>query len=324
MPILDVPKYVCPWFLRGEHLETIVPNLTRRRFRVDFRRERLGLGDGDFVDLDFLCKGSSDTCVLALHGLEGSSRAPYMKSLAVALNGCAVDFVGMNFRGCSGEMNRAVRFYHSGETGDLREVIGYLENRYDRIFLVGFSLGGNVAMKYLGENPCGVSRKVAAGVAVSAPVDLAGSALRLGESSNEVYMRRFIRLLSEKIEAKSKRYPDCIDASGCRALKDFGAFDGRYTAPLNGFESAEDYWRRCSSLNWLSDIRVPSLLLSARDDPFLSGACFPEVIAEGSSFLYSLFPDRGGHLGFPGRRRGGMAWHERVIWDFLKGYMARS
>lgn len=318
MPKLTAPDYVCPAFLRGEHLETIAPNVSRRRFKVSYERERLELRDGDFLDLDFLSRGSSDTCVLALHGLEGSSRAPYVKSFGRALEATGWDFVAMNMRGCSGELNRALRFYHSGETGDLREVVEYLGNRYETIFLLGFSLGGNVALKYLGEAPERVSPLVKAAVAISAPIDLEGSALKIGQPGNGLYMKRFIRMLSEKIEAKARVYPDQLDAEGCRDVPDFLAFDGRYTAPLNGFQSAEDYWRRCSALNWLGDIRVPSLLLNARNDPFLSEACFPLELSKRSEFLYSLFPDRGGHLGFPSWRRKGCAWHEAVAIGFLE------
>jgi len=269
-------------------------------------------------------KRSSDTCVLALHGLEGSSQAPYVKSFAKALAGEGWDFVAMNMRGCGGEMNRALRFYHSGESGDLREVVEYLGSRYERIFLLGFSLGGNVVLKYLGEDATAVSGEVKAAVAISTPVDLEGSALRIGHTSNQLYMRRFIRMLSEKIEAKAAVYPEELDPKGCRELEDFLAFDGRYTAPLNGFKSAEDYWRRCSSLNWLEAVRVPSLLLNARNDPFLSKACFPEDVARGSENLYALFPDRGGHLGFPSWRGGGRAWHETVAIDFLRALGVRE
>lgn len=318
MPNLDTPDYYPPRFLRGAHLETIGPNLSRRRFRVDYERERTELEDGDFLDLDFVRSPNADTCLLVLHGLEGSSTAPYVKSLAKAASDFDWDFAAMNMRGCSGEMNRVARFYHSGETGDLRAVIQYLEKRYERIAIVGFSLGGNVVLKYLGEAPGKVSSQLLAGVAVSAPVDLQGSALRIGEAGNRVYMRRFIRLLAEKIEAKAALFPHEIDAKGCRGLPDFRAFDGMYTAPLNGFSSAEDYWQRCSSLNWLADIRLPTLLLNARNDPFLTESCFPAIIAKESSSLYSLFPDNGGHLGFPSWRSSGRAWHESVILDFIQ------
>ncbi len=322
MPIFKCHAYHCPFFLRGEHVETIVPNLSRRRFSVSYRRERLELDDGDFIDLDTAKSGSSetsDTCVLALHGLEGSSDAPYVKSLAKALRGSSWDLVAMNMRGCSDELNRSLRFYHSGETGDLHEVLRFLEQRYRRVFLFGFSLGGNVVLKYVGEDPSRVNPIVKGCVAVSAPVDLEGSALKIGERKNRIYMRRFIRMLSEKVEAKARVYPEELDASGVRDLQSFEAFDGRYTAPLNGFLSAEDYWRKCSALNWLADIRVPSLLINARNDPFLSEACFPETVSGASDALYSVFPDRGGHLGFPAWRCAGRAWHERASLGFLEG-----
>lgn len=322
MPVLKCQPYHCPLLLRGEHLETIAPNLSRRRFSIRYRRDRVELADGDFIDLDTAASGaseSSETCVLALHGLEGSSAAPYMKSLARSLFPLNWDFVAMNMRGCSEELNRALRFYHSGETGDLREVLSYLERKYRRVLLFGFSLGGNVVLKYVGEDPAKVHPIVAGAVAVSAPIDLEGSALKIGEKGNRLYMRRFIRMLSDKVEAKARVYPEELDASGVRDLESFSAFDGRYTAPLNGFSSAQDYWRSCSALNWLDVIAVPSLLINARNDPFLSAACFPDQGVFGRSALYSLYPDRGGHLGFPAWRKAGRAWHEEVALGFLSG-----
>lgn len=324
MPILTTPEYRCPVFFRGEHLETIVPNLSRRRFSIRYQRERLELSDGDFVDLDFTSSPSkvdSDTCLLVLHGLEGSSTAPYVKSLAFACRSRSVDIAALNFRGCSGELNRAPRFYHSGDTADLAEVIAYLEKRYKKIGLVGFSLGGNVALKYMGENPSAVSSQVGACVAISAPVDLEGSALKIGKPENRFYMSRFIRLLSLKIEAKAKLYPEDLDAVGVRKLADFKAFDGRYTAPLNGFESAEDYWRKSSALVSLENVSKPSLLINARNDPFLSENCFPNAIAEKSAYFYSAFPENGGHLGFPSGRTDGSAWHELVCLTFLDRFL---
>lgn len=321
MPKIDASSYRSPWFLKGPHMETIAPNLTRRRLRVRYRRSRLELSDGDFVDLDTAVPSREEpsaTCVLTLHGLEGSSSAPYVKSWARSAMRQGFAVVAMNQRGCSGEMNRLARFYHSGETGDLSEAIEHLACAYESIALLGFSLGGNVVLKYLGERPKAVHPKVRAGVAISAPVDLAGSASRIGHPSNRFYMRRFVRLLSAKIERKAELYPELIDPEGCRRMRDFHAFDGAYTAPLNKFASAEDYWQRCSSLNWLADIDRPALIINARNDPFLSPSCFPEDLAKCSDTLYSCFPDEGGHLGFPGLRVGGSSWHEAVALDFLE------
>lgn len=306
--------------MRGPHWETILPNLSRRRFAVPYVRKRLELRDGDFVDLDMRQTSSerSDTCILTLHGLEGSANAPYIKSMELATRVTGWDFVAMNFRGCSGEVNRTLRFYHSGETEDLREVLTYLTERYSRILLVGYSLGGNVVLKYLGEAPQQVCPQVKAVAAISAPIDLEGSALKIGESSNAFYMRRFIRLLSFKVEMKQRLFPKQLDAEACRRMRSFEEFDGQVTAPLNGFASAQDYWRRCSALNWLDDIRCPALLLNARNDPFLSPACFPEGLETTNDFVYPCFPSRGGHLGFPGKREEGAAWHERVAITFFR------
>ena len=320
MPLLQAEPYISPCYARGPHAQTILPNLTRRRIRVSFRRDRLVLPDGDFLDLDFALQHAgqrADTCVLILHGLEGSSKAPYVKSLIRGIRRYGFDACAMNMRGCSEELNRVARFYHSGETADLAETIAYLERRYHRIALVGFSLGGNIVLKYLGEAPRFVSHRVFAGVAVSAPVDLEGSAKRISQPDNRFYMSRFIRLLSSKIERKAEVFPELVNAKGVRRLKTFQEFDDRYTAPLNGFEDAEDYWNRCSANNWLGYIERASLLLNARNDPFLSDACFPEELCRERDALFGLFPEAGGHLGFPGKRVEGAAWHERVILDFI-------
>jgi len=325
MPEYDAEPYRPPLGLRGAHIETVLPNVTRRRFRVDYNRERLELSDGDFVDLD-LCpslpqRREARSCVVALHGLEGSSAAPYVKSLARALRGSGLDLLAMNLRGCSGEVNRALRFYHAGETGDLGEVIEMMARRYDSVLLLGFSLGGNIALRFLGELGDAAPACVKAAVAVSAPIDLEGSAMKIGQDSNRFYMRRFIRLLSQKLAMKGDRLTGFPSPAACARMKDFAEFDGQLTAPLNGFRDARHYWSSCSALAVLGRIRRPSLLLSARNDPFLSEDCFASEQAERSEFLYACFPDRGGHLGFPSARRLGAAWHEQVALGFLKSWI---
>lgn len=304
----------------GPHWETILPNLSRRRLRVAYRRRRLELSDGDFVDIDLAGEGvdaAGQRCLLVLHGLEGDSRAPYVKSFVRAALRRGYAVAAMNMRGCSGELNRLPRFYHSGETGDPRQAIGWLGERFKSVAVVGFSLGGNVALKLLGEEDRSGKSGAAAAVAISAPVDLVGSSARLSEEGNRLYMRRFIRLLSRKIEAKARVYPEVIDASGVRRLQSFAEFDGRYTAPLNGFASALDYWSRCSALPLLGRIQKPALLLNARNDPFLSESCFPSAPDVPMGAVVACYPERGGHLGFPGRRVNGACWHERVALDFL-------
>lgn len=323
MPVYDAAPYSPPCFFRGPHWETILPNIERRRFWIRYERERLELSDGDFVDLDIsktTAHEISDTCIVALHGLEGSSTAPYVKSLVTAGNCRGYDIVAMNMRGCSGEMNRLPRFYHSGETEDLHETILYLSLRYKRIALIGFSLGANVVLKYVGENPQRVPNGVFGAVAYSAPIDLAASARRISEYANSFYMKRFIRLLSVKIEEKARVHPDIINPSGCRDMTSFEEFDGTFTAPLNGYASAEDYWSRCSSNNWLDNIRVPTLIVNAKNDPFLSASCFPTVAVAKNASLYSVFPESGGHMGFPSWRKNGACWHEKTALDFLDGF----
>lgn len=319
MPPYNAPPYSAPRIFGGPHLETILPNIERRRFWIRYERERLELSDGDFVDLDISrATGNeiSDTCIVAMHGLEGSSTAPYVKSLVVAANVRGHDVVAMNMRGCSGEMNRLPRFYHSGESEDLHETVLYLSRRYKRIALIGFSLGGNVVLKYVGEDPQRVPNAVCGAVAYSVPIDLEASARRISEYGNRFYMKRFIRLLSVKIEEKARAHPDVIDPRGCSEMTSFEEFDGKYTASLNGYASAEDYWNRCSSSNWLGNIQVPTLIVNAKNDPFLSESCFPRTAVAENASLYSIFPNNGGHMGFPSKRKNGACWHEKTALDF--------
>lgn len=316
MPIVEQSNYRAPWFMPGGHLQTIVPNLSRARLKFEYERERLELADGDFVDVDWL-RGDvrSRSLVIILHGLEGNSRAPYIVPLAKAAQEAGHDVAALNFRGCSGEMNRRPRFYHSGDTADLHFLIRSVERFYETISLVGFSLGGNVVLKYLGAEDANVSKKVACSVTFSVPCDLASSAVTLGSWDNVIYMKRFMRMLCAKLEQKVALGHDLgLDISGCRSMKTFAEFDNEYTAPLHGFESAADYWARSSSLQFLGAIRRPSLLVNARNDPFLPTSCYPADIAESSRCFFLEMPETGGHCGFPGRERFGY-W---FVWRALE------
>lgn len=257
-------------------------------------------------------------CCLILHGLEGHSRAPYVKAMAQAFMKASYAVGALNLRGCSGEPNRLKRFYHSGDTEGLAHILESLSDRYEDVYLVGFSLGGNTALKYLGEDVSRVPDAVRGAVALSVPCDLGSAADRLVEKSNAFYMKRFIKLLCAKLAEKEKRYPEYRYESGCRSMRSFHEFDEVYTAPLNGFRSAEDYWSQCSCVRYLEAIDRPTLLINARNDPFLSDACFPERIARDHSYLHLEIPDTGGHCGFPGRKREGAYWHARRALNFLK------
>jgi len=235
--------------------------------------------------------------------------------MAAALSGAGWDVLAWNFRSCSGEMNRSARLYHSGETGDLHLLVSRAAAKYDRVALVGFSLGGNMTLKLLGEAPEHLPRNLVGSVTFSVPCDLASSAARLDRPENRVYTQRFLRSLKHKVRAKAAQMPGIIDPAGVRSIKTFREFDDRFTAPLHGFRDAADYWRQSSSRQFLSAIRIPALLVNARNDPFLGPECFPREEAAGSSVVFLEVPSSGGHVGFPGF--GGLLWSEARAMEFL-------
>ena len=320
VPVIESSTYRSPWYCRSPHWQTIFPNVTRRRIRVAYRRERLELSDGDFVDVDWVRSSRKDErtrCCLILHGLEGDSQAPYVKALARSFDRAGYAVGALNLRGCSGEPNRSKSFYHSGDTLGLKETIERLAERFDSLFPIGFSLGGNVVLKYLGEERGSVPEAVRGAVAYSVPCDLAGAAERLASPENAFYMKRFIRMLCAKLEAKTRVYPQYRYQAGCSEMKDFHDFDGTYTAPLNGFADAQDYWTRCSSARFLDSIDRPALLINASNDPFLSPSCFPLDAARSSDRFFLESPETGGHCGFPGAYQKGGYWHERRALEFF-------
>lgn len=282
-------------------------------------RERIATPDGDFLDLDRASRGHSRVVVLS-HGLEGSSRQTYVQGMAHALLRRGWDAVAWNCRGCSGELNHCLRFYHSGATEDLQVVLQHVlaSGRYARVALVGFSLGGNMTLKYLGEQGDAIDPRVVGAVAFSVPCDLASSSVRLAAWGNQVYMRRFLRTMKRKVREKAARFPGRINLTGLDTMRTFAAFDGGITAPLHGFTDAEDYWRRASSRPWLARIRVPTLLVNARDDPFLGDACFPMQEAELNQFLHLETPAAGGHVGFVTFDGAGEYWSEKRAATFLE------
>jgi uncharacterized protein len=314
MPVL-ASRFRPPFFLCNGHIQTILSALLRPRADVGFQRERLELIDGDFLDLGWSRIGA-DRLVILSHGLEGSADAGYNRGMAAKLNAAGWDVLVWDFRGCSQETNRLPRLYHSGETGDLGAVIDFAATRYSRIALVGFSLGGNLTLKYLGESS--PHPAIISAAAVSAPLDLAATARALDRHwSNRIYLRSFIKSLVAKVEAKAVRFPDKFDVSGIRMIRTFEEFDGRYTAPVHGFRDAEDYWEKTSARQFLDRITVPTLILIACDDPLLTPESFPVAEAEGNPCLFLEMPKSGGHLGFIDLARGFEPWSERRVVEFL-------
>lgn len=318
MPMVAPSSYRPPPGLANGHLQTILPTVFRRVREINYRLERITTPDGDFLDLGWSTVGAGRIAVIS-HGLEGNIDRAYMKGMARALNRAGWDVLAWNFRGCSGEPNRLLRSYHSGATEDLETVLQHLFQNfhYTGVALVGFSMGGNLLLKYLGEQGRGVDRRICGAAAISVPCDLAGSSARISQPGNRIYLRRFLRMLREKIRAKMLLFPGRIDDRNFSAVRTFEDFDNRYTAPLHGFRDAADYYRSCSSLFFLKGIRVPTLLLNAANDPFLTPECFPRKIAADSRHLFLEIPASGGHVGFMLFNREGEFWSEKKTVAFL-------
>lgn len=308
---------------RNAHVNTIAPTLLRRVKGVNYDRKRIELPDGDFLDLDF-SKVGSNTIVLVLHGLEGDSGRPYMRGMVRAANDQLWDAVAVNHRGCSGEDNRALNAYHSGKSEDVHAVVLHLEQLgYDQVFIVGFSLGGNMALKYAGEQGDSINKIIKGVAGVSVPCHLEGSAQQLKKAENAIYLKRFLNTLKLKALVKKERFPDAPftkeDIVHCKSFHDF---DEVFTARVNGFDGAVDYWTRCSSSRFLETIKVPTLLVNAMDDPFLETRCFPREIAEGHEYFHLMMPKRGGHVGFSGNLFSNQPlWTEQAVPDFFNKHL---
>lgn len=322
MPVIH-SEYQPPFWLNNRHLETIFPALFRKTPDCQGKRERLELPDGDFLDYDLYTPLSVESAPLLLlsHGLEGDSKSRYIIGMVKIALDLGYRVIAWNYRGCSGEPNRLKRFYHSGESDDLRLMIQHVLNQYqpNSMYLIGFSIGGNITLKYLGEEGSGLSPIIKAAATLSVPCDLASGAKHLAGIKSKVYMRRFMQSLTAKIKAKAKRYPE-LDATAVDRMKNFIEFDEYYTAPLHGFDSAEDYWKKNSSKFFLSNIQIPTLLLTAANDPFLTPACYPYEIAEQSSHLFLNVTKNGGHVGFYQKHPKGYYWSEERIIEFIRQY----
>lgn len=328
-----------PLWLRNSHLQTVWPTLFRRVDAGVADEERLVTPDGDFLDLDWY-RGGHPRLLVISHGLEGNARRPYVLGLARAAMQAGWDVLAWNFRSCSGEMNRMPRFYHSGASEDLAAVVnrGLADPAgYDSVHLAGFSMGGNLTLVYLGERGAQGERgtngergangeqsesldpRVKGAVTFSVPCDLSGSAARLAQPANQVYMRRFMKELREKMRQKKHLFPELIDTRGLDEMTNFHQFDDQFTAPLHGFSGARDYWQRSSSQRFLPEIRVPALIVNAADDPFLSDSCYPHEAVANNPCLSLEVPRWGGHVGFVSGPRGGHYWSEKRAMAFLQG-----
>lgn len=294
--LLTNSKYKGTFLSKFKHLHTILPSYFSEKYRYE-KRERLELADGDFVDLDW-SSTQHDRVILILHGLESGSDRFYIKHSVSHLSKNGYDVVVMNFRGCSGEPNRLHRAYHNGDTEDVNFVLKHLSKNYDIINIVGFSVGGNVLLKYLGESVEHIPAQVKKTISIAAPIDLEATVRELSTSLGGFYQKHFVKNLVEKLKLKLNIFPEQIDLKNLKLIKTFEDFDNYHTAPVHGFENAQDYWKKASSKPFLKSIQTPTLFLSALDDPFLPEECYPIEELKEHQFVHLELPEKGGHLGF--------------------------
>jgi predicted alpha/beta-fold hydrolase len=309
-------SYRPPFFLLNGHLETIYPSLVRRVYLQPYTRERIVTPDNDFLDLDWLNQNSKKLLIIS-HGLEGNSQRAYIKGMAQAGYQSGFDILAWNYRGCSEEMNKVLRFYHSGATDDLATVVQHADSKkwYDEIYLVGFSLGGNLTLKYLGEER-NRPKSLKKAVTFSVPIDLHTSCLKISQPSNWIYSQRFLRSLRKKVILKSTLIQG-LDVSGLHKIKTLHEFDDHFTGPIHGFKNALDYYQQCSAIRFVANIQIPTLLINAANDPFLSPECYPHTLLRNHTFVQFETPQYGGHVGFTQFTKNGLYWSEERAITFL-------
>ena len=285
---------------KNGHFSTIYSSKFRPTPQLLQQRERLELLDGDFIDIDWsFSKTPSQKVAILLHGLEGNAQRTYIVGQAKLLNDNGWSTAAVNFRGCSGEPNLSYQSYNAGKTDDLEAVINLIlnKNKYSEIALVGFSLGGNLLLKYLGERDT-FPKEIKKAVSISTPVSLRGSLESLNKLSNWLYRKSFLLKLREKYKIKMKDFPEKMTVSDYKKIKSLKAFDNLYTAPAHGFKDAYDYYEKNSSLQFLPNIKIPIYVLNAENDSFLSAECYPTELASRMKNFHLEIPKYGGHVGF--------------------------
>jgi predicted alpha/beta-fold hydrolase len=314
-------SYLAPRWLPGGHLQTIYPAKCIARPRVAYRRERWSAPDGDFVDIDFIDGTPGQPFLVLFHGLEGSSDSHYARALMAHIAALGWSGAVPHFRGCSGELNHAPRFYHSGDAQEVDWIVRRLatysgRHQASKFYAAGASLGGNALLRWLGESQHEAAI-VDAACAVSAPLDLAGGGNALSRGFNMVYTRSFLQTLKPKCLQKLQQFPDLFDREAMLRARNLYEFDNIVTAPLHGYRDTDDYWNRASAKHVLTDIQVPTLVLNAQNDPFLPAALLPR---SASACVTLEYPFEGGHVGFAaGALPGSIAWLPQRITRFLTG-----
>lgn len=318
MGLVRLNTHKPPLWLPGGHLQTVYPAIFRKVGGVEYRRERLSTSDGDFLLLDWHtapATGENRPLLILSHGFEGDSHRPYIKGMVKALSRVGVDCLAWNFRSCGGELNHLPRFYHSGATDDLDAVVRHaVQAGYQRIFLAGFSLGGNLTLKYLGEKrarPAEVERALC----FSVPMDLEACSRHLDRTTNHIYQQRFLDSLRVKVKEKGTRHPEAIDASLLPGIRSVYAFDDIFTGPLHGFRGAADYYTQCSAKYFIASIGVRTLIINAANDPMVPVDSLPLAEVEQLRNVDFWLTSGGGHCGFLERQ--GRYWSEDIAVAFF-------
>lgn len=313
MPIVSQTYNPQGWLKYG-HLQTVYPSFFRKvNFQYD-ERQRITLSDGDFLDLDWK-KGNNKRLIFLCHGLEGSSDSSYNLGMAKQFYDNGFDVVAINYRSCSGEMNKSLRFYHHGATDDLHEALAHCST-YDEVHLIGFSLGGNIVLKYSGEVEFKKPDNVKSVMAFSVPVDLENCVEEIHKTKNQIYVKNFLITLKKKVREKALTQPE-LKTEPLKRIKSLIDFDNHYTAPIHGFKDAYDYYRTVASKHFLETIPFPALLVNAEDDPMLGDLCYPTELAEKSDKLHFLKTKFGGHCGFI-EKNDTHYWSEKIALWFTK------
>lgn len=316
MPIIE-STYKPPFWAKKSFVSTVFSGLARSVNGVVQTRERIELTDGDFIDVDWsYAKSPSDKVIILLHGLEGNAQRPYITASAKLFNANGVDACAVNFRGCSGEPNRLYRSYHSGATEDLEAVINHIseQDKYSEIYIKGISLGANMALKYAGERES-LPKEIKAIVAVSSPCYLKGSCDALMSLKNRHYAIRFLAHLKDKLKPKLEQFPQDISVADFNSIKTLVDFDDIYTSKAHGFKNALDYYEQSSSLQYLPNITIPTLIINSLNDSFLSAECYPVKEAKQNPNLYLEMPKYGGHVGFIDK--GNLYYNEKRALEFI-------
>ncbi len=317
-------RYTAPPWLPGGNLQTIYPYLFKPRNSVHYRRERWEHEDGDFIDIDWLDGPISAPLVVLFHGLEGGSKSHYVLSIMSTIQKKNWRGAVIHFRGCSGLPNRLARAYHAGDSDEINWMLhrifweSKLLDSEIPLYTIGVSLGGNALLKWLGEQAKKAGQIVTAAAAISVPLDLAAAGAALDTGFNQFYTRHFLSTLTYKALEKLDRFPGLLDARAIAACKTLYEFDNLVTAPLHGFRNTEEYWEQSSSKPWLKYIQVPTLVINARNDPFMPASALPAQ-EEVSPMVTLVFPEEGGHAGFiqppfPGK----LTWLPDKIISFLQ------